>query len=1111
MASKSTTCLMWVIATVCALSLGSVVASGQVVSGQITGVVTDTTGAVVAGATVDAVNVQTNVKRQTSTDSSGVYRVFNLIPGTYTVSVEKTGFRKFVRENIVVTVDNIVRVDIPSLQVGAVTESVTVTGAAPMLKTDNADVSQTITTRQVEDLPTFGRNVTRLVQLVPGATFTPSQLGGWPENAGDDFQTNINGQPGYNSNRQLDGVDNNETIQGLSMIVPSEDSVQEVNIVTNSYSAEYGQVSGAVIQVSTKSGTNHWHGSAFDYYRSSGMFARNPFTEPVKPASARWQQFGGSLGGPILKDKLFAFGDYQGLRSVNGGSVITTVPTTAFRIGDFSAFATTHPIFDPNTGNPNGTGRVQFSDPTRATPSNPLGLNIIPLNRISSVATKLLGFVPLPTNPASTDNNFSVSGGGVADQDQFSSRVDYNLSNKSTLFGRVSVFRGNFDIPSAYGDIAGGAPLGGIISGRSHALNQSWLGNYTRTWSPSLASDFRFGLSRVSLTNVTRNASQDNANQIGMSGINLTGTEITNGIPQISVGGPVGGFTFTQGLPFLEYETNVHVVNNWTKTSGNHTFKWGADIGKAFLRRRDTTGTGSESISQNVTGSASVPGSGLGIASYLLGLPSSYSRVITLQIVQEKQWRDGVYFQDQWAISPKLTLTLGLRWDYFSPEFSNDPKPGTANIANLDTSTGNIVLGGYNGNKYAGVEPTYTEFAPRAGAAYRLNRSLVLRAGYARSHAIDSGGANLGRIFRNWPLQQSQTVSAASSFTPAFTFEAGPPAPPVIPAFPSSGLVPMPNGTFSILYPGIGKYPHTEVDQWNVSIQQQVLGNATVELAYVGSIGRHLYANYAANAAVPGPGPFNPRRPFFPQFGWTQSLTHFGDVGGLHSNYQALQAKFQKQFSHDISVLSSFTWDKALDDNLQNQFAPESNWGNSDNSRKLISTTSFVWGLPFGPGKLIGSSAAGITRQLIQGWSISGVVGLMSGMFFTPTFSDTSSYNSDCCTLRPNRIGSGQGANPNRNQWFDPTAFVRPAPFTYGNSGRNILSGPGWGNADVSVSKDFVITENVRLNLRGDAFNALNHVNLANPTAAVDSSTAGKITGILYTMRRLQIGAHLTF
>jgi Carboxypeptidase regulatory-like domain len=1076
------------------LFLGASIARAQVVSGEITGIAADSSGAVIQGATVIATNVQTNVATQVETNSSGVFRVFGLIPGNYTLTLEKPNFKKFVRENVAVSVDTVVRVD-PTLQLGEITESVTVTGAAPMLKTDKADVSETIGTRQVEDLPTIGRNITRLVQLAPGAVQNSSQLTGWPENAGEDFRVNINGQRDGNSNRQLDGVDNNETIQGLSMIVPSADSVQEVKITTSNYDAEFGQVAAAVIQVSTKSGTNDLHGSLFEFYRSSGLFASDPFTEPNGPPKTTWNQFGGSLGGPILKGKLFFFGDYQGMRSLTGGSVLATLPVEAFRTGDFSAFAATNPIFDPTTGNPDGTGRTQFLN------------NTIPADRISPVATNLLALLPLPTNPTALDSNFATSGSGAFNQNQFSSRIDYNRSNKTTLFGRYSFFQSSYDIPSAFGDLAGGPPLGGnITSGFQGSRTNSAVANYARVLSPSLVTDLRFAFARITMHNTTRNGTERTADDVGLPGIN-TGSELTNGLPQFDIGGPVGTFSFGQSLPFAEWETNVNVVNNWTKVIGPHSLKWGADIKKAFLRRRDTSGRGSMGFSQSVTGSADVPGSGLGMATFLLGLASTYNRTITLDITQEKQWRDGLYVQDRWAVSRKLTLSLGLRWEYFSPIFAD--KDGT--ISNLDTDTGNILIGGLF-DKYAGVKPVYDEFAPRVGLAYRLASNTVIRGGFGRGYAIDTSGANFGRMFRNWPIQQNQNLTSATPFVPDFTLSQGPPAPAPIPPFPTSGILPMPNGTWFILYPGKGPYPHTRVDSWNVTIQHQ-LGNTTFELAYLGNIGRNLWGTFSSNAAVPGPGPFDPRRPFFNKYGWTQFLQLYRAMGS--SNYNGLQAKVARSFSQGFSVLSTFTWSKALDEEgnygFQNQFDIHSNYGPSDLNRSILSSTSFTWELPFGPGKPFGNQLTGVARRIAEGWSINGLITLQSGMPFTPLFGDTSSYNSDCCVLRPDRIGSGDISNPSRNGWFDPSAFTRPPAFTYGNSGRNILVGPGFATADLSLFKQFLVTERMRLDLRWEAFNALNRTNLANPVTTVDSSVAGHIFSILYPMRRMQIGAHLSW
>lgn len=1077
------------------LSLAISPAWGQAfVSGEITGAVTDSTGAVVPGSTVRATNAGTNISTETLTNDAGLYRISSLIPGTYLLSVEQPGFKKFVRENIVVSVGTVVRVD-ATLEVGAPTESVTVTGAAPMLKADAADVSQTIGRRQVADLPTLGRNITRLVQLVPGAVMAPGQLSGWPENAGDDFRTNINGQNSNNSNRQLDGVDNNETIQGLSMIVPALDSVEEMKVTTSNYDAEFGQVAGAVIQISTRSGTNEFHGSLFEFYRSSGMFARNPFTEPIGPAKFIWQQFGGSAGGPIVKDKVFFFGDYQGVRALNGASTLTTVPVAAFRNGDFSSVAATNPIFDPATGNPDGTGRTAFPN------------NIIPSTRISSPAAKLMALLPSPTNPALLNNNFTKSGGGLFDQNQFNARTDYNMSSKSKLFGRFSLFRSKDDVPGAFGDVLGGTPLGGAVaSGFRGSQSQSWVASYTRILSTSLLTDLRFGFSRVSMHSTTRNAQLRTADEVGIPGIN-TGIETTNGIPTMSIAGPTGGVTFGQNLPFYEWVTNVSVTNSWTKEAGRHSFKWGADIKKAYARRQDSSGRGIMSFPQSVTGSATVAGSGLGMATFLLGLPSSYTRLITLDLKQEQQWRPGLYFQDRWTVTPKLTLTLGLRWEYYSPIFSNGP----GNLSNLDTTTGEAIVAGIGDiDKYAEVEPVYTEWAPRVGLAYRLGKNTVIRAAFGRGYAINGVGANFGRMYRNWPIQQNQEISAATSFTSAFTLAQGPPPAAAIPPIPSSGRLPLPVGV-PYLYPGPGPYPHSYVDSWNLTIQRQLRGT-TLEVAYLGNVGRRLWMDRNSNAPVPGPGPLNPNRPFFNRFGWTQSLNLHRAQG--RSKYHSLQAKVEKSFSHGFLVLSSFTWAKGLDEGIngfQNIFNFHSNSGPSDQTRNLISMTSFLWELPFGPGKPLGSQLKGVARHLVQGWAINGIVGLQSGMWFTPTYSDTSAYNSNCCTLRPDRIGSGKISDPSKDKWFDPSAFTRPPAYTYGNSGRNILTGPGWANSDLSLFKQFRFAETANLELRWEAFNAFNRANLTNPNAAVNTATAGRITGILYTMRRMQIGARLSW
>ncbi len=393
-------------------SIGNSIAQTSV-AGSLTGFVSDPSGAAVVDAKVQATNTETGVQNLSNTNSSGIYRFTGLLPGIYSVVVEKESFAKFTRLDVKVDAGTGVRVDAP-LVVGAATTGVTVTDAVPLLQTESGSVSQTIDAKQIEALPTFGRNVTRLSLLAPGASMQQSQLDDHPENAGQDYDVDINGANPYNNSKILDGVDNNEAIQGKSLLVTSQDSVQEVKFTTNSYDAEYGKVGGGLVQITTKSGSNQLHGSAFEYYRSSGFFAVDPFSQSSTGVPLNvWNQFGASLGGRIKKDQVFYFGDYQGMRNDAATSGLGTIPLSPFQNGDFSSIAGADPIFDPATGNSDGTGRTQFPD------------NIIPADRISPAAKKLLALLPAQyTFPGQADNNYQVARPGVLNQDQFNARVD---------------------------------------------------------------------------------------------------------------------------------------------------------------------------------------------------------------------------------------------------------------------------------------------------------------------------------------------------------------------------------------------------------------------------------------------------------------------------------------------------------------------------------------------------------------------------------------------------------------------------------------------------------------------------------------------------------------
>jgi outer membrane receptor protein involved in Fe transport len=1083
------------------LSLVSVgVLHGQTaVTGAIAGYVSDASAAAVSGAELKATNTDNGAMFTTVTNDDGVYSFPSLIPGTYSIAIKKEGFAQFVRSGIRVDAGTPVRID-AKLVVGTVTTAVDVTGQAPVLQIDSAEVSQDIEAHQVEDLPTFGRNVTRLGLLGPGAAMPAGQLDLHPENAGEDFNVNFNGASPNNNSHLLDGVENTEVIQGYSVLVPTQDSVHEVKVTTSNYDAEYGRVGGGVIQITTKSGTNSLHGSAFEYYRTAGFNAANPFTEPHGPPGNVWNQFGGSLGGPIKKDKLFFFGDYQGMRNHLATSSFYTTPIDAFRNGDFSSVATTNPIFDPATGNPDGTGRTQFS-------CNGV-LNKICPNRISAATQNLLKLLPEPTITGPTDLNYTVSRPATFGQNQFDTRADYFVTPKTVVFGKYAYFKADFFTDNVFGAAGGGPPLGGAVnSGNSFTKSQSVMFNYQYTFSPSLLHDFRFSLSRENIQELQLDASNPNAaTQAGIPNINL-GTIYTAGLPQFDVGGPVSTFSMGDfGLPFFEKETNVEFFDNWTKTHGRHSIKFGADIEKFFGIRSDTSGRGVFTFSQNLTGDPARPNSGLGMASFLLGLNAGYTRRITLVQPQEKQWRLAFYGQDTWQVSPKLTVLLGLRWDYASPMFSPDGQ----SLGNVDLGTGNVLLTNLAG-KYAGVETLKTEFSPRIGLAYQLHSNTVVRAGFGRSYFLNPYGATFGTQGCCWPIKQDQTFTQANPYAPVgFTLDQGPGVPTTLPPFPANGMVPLPDG-FTEIFPGVGKYPHSYSDGWNLTVEHNFAYDIGVSVAYVGNVGRKLWYNFDANAPIPGPGPFNPRRLYFPQFGLTQTLLLRQTK--IPSSYNSLQASVHKRFRGGLYLLSNFTWDKSIDYGTfgsQNQFNIPSNKGNSEFTRPLASFTAVNFELPFGRGKAYANDVNKAAELIAGGWAINGIINLEAGNYFTPVLANNASLNSTI-GLRPDQISSASVSNPSRSRWFNPAAYAVPALYTYGNAGKGSLAGPGFATVDMSLAKAIAVTERAKLELRWDIFNAFNRTNLGNPNNAVDTSTAGVISGIVDFKRRMQVGARVTF
>jgi hypothetical protein len=974
------------------------------------------------------------------------------------------------------------------------------------LVTDRAEVSTGLATQQINDLPTLNRNFTNLELLMPGA-----QKMSWQhatsENPQQGIQINVNGQRFGSQNFMIDGADNNDPVLGIIVINPTIDSVSEFKYTTGNYDAEYAQAGGAVIQAETKSGTNSYHGSLFEFLRNNVLNARNPFSEPNGPPPLRWNQFGGSFGGPIKKNKLFFFGDYQGSRQITGGSEVTTTPTAAMRSGDFSAFGV--PIFDPNTGNADGSGRVQFPN------------NQIPGNRISPAAANLMALLPMPNSGTGFNNNYVASGSEAFNSNQFDVKVDDYLTDNFRFFGRYTYAKYDKNSPAAFGPVAGGNDFPQIgFSGTSDVLNQNITGGFNDVLSPTLMTDFRFGYVRYRVNVRATDYGKNEGAAVGIPGVNFSDRVDTSGLPEFSVAGN-GGFNEGFGLsvnqcncPLQEREWRLQFVNSWTKVHGNHTIKWGTDIGRAQNLRApsDNTRNGYFQFSPDITASVDEAGSGLGPASFLLGMPSSFGRfwqTVTL-FPEDYQWRMYYFVQDTWRATQKLTISYGLRWDTW---FSNKSTlAGGGSDYNVVTNMFEIVGLGANSSS-ANVKTQFGNLSPRFAIAYALNPKTVIRTGWGRSYFEEIFGANFNNIAYNYPTVIAQSLPQANPFTPLFLLDNGPTA-PVTPTIPGNGLLPLPPGVSASYIPRNLKYPN--VDSWNFSVERLITGDLTATASYVGNVGRHEQWGVPLNQAVPGPGPFDPRRPLYQEFGINNSVNDASNAAS--NNYNALQLKLTKRFSHGLSLLATYTWSHALADagGLGPALGEALTYGPEAWDRRQAFTLGHVWQLPFGPGQPFLSDIHGIAKQLLAGWEFSGITQYETGWPFSPTLNNNASINADVSTppdvvpgVNPYDVPGGQS----RNLWFNPAAYTIPAPYKYGNAAQGSLRGPNLFTADWSLSKRFAIRENMALQFRWENYNIFNYTNLANPNGAVDAGagSAGVITGLSSPMRQTQVGLRLEF
>jgi Carboxypeptidase regulatory-like domain len=1060
-------------------SLIPALAGAQAVTGTILGRITDGSGAVVPGVTVTLTNTGTKLTRVVTTDSNGEYTAPSLPTGEYSVAAEISGFKTVTMSNIELGVDQHARIDV-KLEVGALTESVTIAAGSPLVQTSSSELGTTVSNEQIEALPLNGRNFVNLTRTVPGvlrgipgANIDGAGSLAWRASA----SFSANGQRTRDNNFMLDGVDNNETWLQTVVIFPSVDALDEFKLQTSTYSAEFGRSLGGVVNLQIKSGTNAFHGSAFEFHRDDAFDANNFFNNRAgrpKP-DFKQNQFGGTLGGPVFKQKTFFFGSYQGHRESQGQTFLSTVPSLAMRSGDFSEISRV--IYDPTTG-------------------QPFPGNLIPQDRIDAVAANILSqLYPEPNTAGSrqsngqTINNYLINPIKERQDNQFDVKVDHNLTTSNRFFTRYSFQKTHRLQPATLPHGDAGATFG---AGDGNIKAQSVAFNDTHMMGAKWLNEFRFGWSSIKFLMTPIDYLTNPAEAVGIPGINLNDT--TSAMTQLSFQN-IRNLGANSNQPLITNQNDFQIFDNVTRSSGKHTLKAG---GSLTLRSREIlnadTIVGNFAFNNNMTSNCAGQGSGctvnsntgFDVASFMLGLTASKNRnLFDAGTYTEKRPEIAAYIQDDWRTTSKLTVNLGLRYDVYPPWREIEDRQ-----SNFEVTTGKFVLAS-DGATLGGVEvgrylQTYSkgDVGPRFGFAYDMTgdgKNLV-RGGFGVFWNFSPGGTSSSKA-QNPPFLQSTSLTPTpSSYGVNLLLKDGLPLPPgVDPNRPPAGA------TRSVFD---RDFRDAYARQWNINYQRSLGTNYMVETAYVGSQGRQMVIKVDINQAPPvvGVSDANVNRPFIGLAPLVRSLSQSQSIGRV--NYNGLLVKFQRRFANNFSFLNAYTFGKSMDyasDNeagITNTYDLQYNWGLSDYDVRHTFSSSWIYELPWAQQAMYG------------GWQLSGILLWRGGLPLTIT--QAQGVQSTGTGNRPNRICNGSLSDPTIDRWFDTSCFVAPADVTgtFGDSGRNIIRGPGSFNIDASIIKN---TKFGRYNteFRIEAFNVLNHPQFAQPNTTIGNAAAGTISAML--------------
>jgi hypothetical protein len=1073
----------------------------QTSTGEIDVTVHDPSGAIIPKAAVIITGSETgNQVRSLSSNDAGLAEAPLLKPGEYDITVTAAGFEKLLRRQVTLHVGDVLNLSL-TMTPGSTSESVTITGQTPQLEEKSSTLGQVMEEQEIVQMPLNGRNYLDLGRLAPGAIPGPGASQG-----SRDETFSAYGNTGLQNAFLMDGARNENYLRGLDnrardMLRPPLDALAEFQVQTSNFSAEFGASAGAVISAVTKSGTNQIHGSAYDFLRNDRMDASDFFAQAgVKPLLVQ-NQYGVSGGAPLIKDRAWIFAAYEGTHTRSESTSLSSVPTAAMHQGNFGTIN----VFDPASNAPNpagsGTVRTQFAN------------NVIPASRFDKIGQEVLEFYPLP-NLGGLANNYASEIPQLQDNHNFVVRGDVQVSAKDSLFVRGSVIRYNSAVNTALPPPAQD-PVNRFIPSEGIGIG------YTRTFTSTLVNELRFSWTRIIVGN-------DETTPLMPLIDGLLDPKIQHGTPSVNVTGfaAIGAQPGCCGNSPLAKSSGVwDLSDNVSKSHGRHLVKFGADVqdirASTFSALNGRGAIGFTGVfSQNPLSRANT---GSPVADLLLGDANSLTTGTNAAAVERGRYT-GLYVQDQWTLTPALTLNLGMRYELYFPYVEQYDHMANFIKNPADPNFGKLVIAGVNGQSRSLLGLDKNNFAPRVGIAWRVPhvKEMVVRSSYGVFYAQDQGSGVTSRMTNNPPFYGYGGVTITSDQvnpSSGFVLSSGQLAPRPAPISPANFVL-SPSSTTQLVS-WSQRYTTPYVQEWNFTIQKQLPWGMVWETSYVGNIGIHLWAQSEGNQPLTnGPGTPQSRRPLAQYT--VASIKYFSPWD--RSTYEGMSSRLEKRFAHGVSFIASFTYGRSIDlenpaldvcdsceggNTIQNNYNFNAQRGPSDQNVPRRFVLGGIWDLPFGAAHKWATQ--GIASKLAGGWQVSNVYQIQDGLPLTAVLSfDNANAGT---TSWPNRVCSGSIADQSIAHWYNISCFAAPAQYIFGNEGRNVLTGPGRNNMDLAIHRVFPIPvrEKMALEYRAEAFNIFNHPQFQFPGATIGTAAAGVISATSVPNRILQMALRLTF